>query len=59
MSFVYDFEALRESVLWTHEQTRTSHPGLALPAAVAHGHGGGLDHRALERGSVLAFSVPA
>ena len=47
------------TVLWTDERTREGHPGLALPDAVARGHGGSLVARETGPGTVVAFRVPA
>ena len=53
-----DFRDAVGTVLWTDERTRTGHPGLALPDAVARGHGGSLVTRETEPGTVVAFRVP-
>ena len=40
------------TVLWTDERSRESAPGLALPQAVAHAHGGDLSLRETQPGTV-------
>ncbi|MHC5009994.1 MAG: hypothetical protein ACYTG6_03470 [Planctomycetota bacterium] len=54
-----EFEALRARVLWTHDETRVSYPGLALPDAVAREHGGRLVARPGRGGDILALVLPA
>lgn len=51
-------EADRGRILWSHEDTRQAHPGLALPQAVARAHHGQLVARMSSRGPVLALRLP-
>ena len=46
------------AVLEVDATGRTPFPGLALPAAVAAAHGGGLVARSSARGTVLALRLP-
>lgn len=47
--------AARDAVVEIDERTRLSRPGLALARAVAEAHGGGLDVRTTEAGTVLGL----
>ena len=54
-----DLEALPTLVLASHPETRTPHPGLALPAAVAALHGGSLRLKQVRRGLLVTLNLPA
>jgi hypothetical protein len=45
------------AVLMNDPETRRSHPGLALPAAVCRAHGGGLTVRPANGGSILVLAL--
>ena len=53
-----EFREAASSVLWTDERDRAGHPGLALPEAVARGHGGVLVARETEPGTVVSLRLP-
>jgi CheY-like chemotaxis protein len=47
------------TVLWTDDRTRATHPGLAIPDAVARAHGGGLLARDTAAGTAVALRFPS
>ena len=51
-------DAAREAVVEVDERTRIARPGLALARAVTEAHGGGLDVRRTEAGTVLGLRFP-
>ncbi len=51
-------DAARDAVVEVDERTRVSRPGLALARAVAEAHGGSLDVRRTEAGTVLGLRFP-
>lgn len=55
---VEEIEGLKASVVWSHDETRRAHPGLALADAVARDHGGRVIRRGTRYGTVLALELP-
>ncbi|MDJ0973339.1 MAG: hypothetical protein QNJ98_02620 [Planctomycetota bacterium] len=53
-----EIDGLRASVVWSHDETRKAHPGLALAEAVARDHGGRVTRRGTRYGTVLALELP-
>lgn len=53
-----ELDALLESVVWSHDETRLPYPGLALTDAVARDHGGRVTGRETDQGTVLAMQLP-